>query len=180
MKPAAPDFKIAGIGLNRGGAQDLPNPNLPVPCAAGGHLQRKRAEILWDNFDTIIVYRPAVGDLHTAEFMQKKFGDVSAYAQSLTKHNHEATAEGESEKAIPLVTSWDFQRINDETTAVFHRDLPGFFTNRIDVRNYPHLMERMAIPSPALPELPEVAEIPPLARQSQETFPEFIDLDQAQ
>ncbi len=37
-----------------------------------------------------------------------------------------------------------------------------------------------ALSNLSLTELPEVAEIPPLAHQSQAAFPEFIDLDRAQ
>src|SRR5207302_10734808 len=58
---------------------------------------KARAQILRDNMETQLYYRPT--DLNTAEYLEKRLGKVSAFAQSTTMREGQEIGEGLSESA---------------------------------------------------------------------------------
>ena len=134
----------------------------------------KRAETLRDNIDNQIFYRPS--NLGTANYLEERLGQKSAWAQSQTTHEGHNTSEGQAERSIPLLTAWEIQRMADEDIIGFHRALPPFRAKRMDWRNFPHLVRRTKIPPPSLPRLPKLTSV--LSKKIGETpLPELIDLD---
>jgi len=135
----------------------------------------KRAETLRDNIDTQLFYRPA--NLGTANHLEERLGQKSVWAQSQTTQAGTRTSEGQAERSIPLLTSWEIQRLADDDILGFHRALPPFRAKRMDWRAFPQLVRRTKIPPPQLPHLPELASVLP-KRGGNTAFPEFIDLDE--
>ena len=135
----------------------------------------KRAETLRDNTDNQIFYRPA--NLGTANHLEERLGQYSAWAHSQTTHAGTQTSEGQQERSIPLLTAWQIQRMADEDIIGFHRALPPFRAKRMDWRNFPHLIRRTKLQPPQLPYL---AGLPSLLSESVRdiTLPEIIDADE--
>ena len=67
---------------------------------------------------------------------------------------------GKSERAIPLLTAWDIQRMGDTDIIGFHRDIPPFRAKRMNYLNFPELVRRSKIAPPGVRTLPDVADIP--------------------
>jgi len=139
----------------------------------------KRAEILWDNMDSIVFYRPATGNRSTAKYLEDILGVQSAFARSETEHDGKHTSEGKSERAIPLLTAWDIQRMKDTDIIGFHRDIPPFRAKRMNYLNFPEHLRRSKIAPPQVKPLPDVGDIPDLGGQSPPEMPEFFDPDGA-
>jgi type IV secretory pathway TraG/TraD family ATPase VirD4 len=137
----------------------------------------KRAEILWDNMDSMVFYRPATGNRSTGKYLEASLGETSGFARSETAHEGEQTSEGKSERAIPLLTAWDIQRLKDNEIIGLHRDIPPFRGHRMNYLNFPELVSRSQIPAPQASPVPDVPDIPDLSEQSREPAQEFIDPD---
>ena len=90
---------------------------------------RDRAEVLRDNCDTQIFYRPA--NLSTAEFLERRLGRKSGWAQSKTTHDGTETSQGSSEYGIPLMTAQEIMQMGDEEIIAFHSNLPPIRAKRI-------------------------------------------------
>jgi type IV secretion system protein VirD4 len=114
---------------------------------------RARANILRDNMETQIYYRPA--NQETAEYLERCLGQRSGYAKSQTMREGTETSEGRSEQGIPLMTAWEIKQLEDEEIIGFHRKLPPFKAKRMDWRNSKLLRQRQQIPAPELLPLPE-------------------------
>jgi type IV secretory pathway TraG/TraD family ATPase VirD4 len=110
--------------------------------------------------ETQLYYRPT--DLNTAEYLEKRLGKVSAFAQSTTMREGQEIGEGLSESAIPLLTAQHILQMENDEVIAFHRHLPPFKLQRMDWQNYPQLRKRAKIPPPELAPLPELADIPPI------------------
>jgi type IV secretion system protein VirD4 len=124
-----------------------------------------------NNMETQLYYGQS--GLDTSEYIEKRMGRKSEYAHSKTTHGHEATAEGESEQAVPLMTVQDITELSETEIIGVHRNLKPFRAKRMDWRQNPHLVERTKMPPPALPQLGPVPEcLPELSSH------EYIDLDQ--
>src|SRR5208337_2617682 len=63
----------------------------------------KRAEILWDNMESIVFYRPATGNRSTGKYLEDILGEISGFARSETEHDGQRASESKSERAIPLL-----------------------------------------------------------------------------
>src|SRR5271157_4688932 len=113
----------------------------------------------------------------TANHLEERLGQKTVLAQSQTTHEGARTSEGQAERSIPLLTSWEIQRMADDDILGFHRALPPFRAKRMDWRAFPQLVRRTKIPPPQLPHLPELASVLP-KRGGNTAFPEFIDLDE--
>ncbi len=113
---------------------------------------RARAQILRDNMDSQLFYRPT--DIQTAKYLEDRLGSVSAYATSHTMHRGEETSEGRSERSIPLLASQDITRLADQEVIAFHRNYRPMHLSRCDWREHPVLRKRRSIPPPKLPVLP--------------------------
>jgi len=137
----------------------------------------KRAEILWDNMESIVFYRPATGNRSTGKYLEDSLGERSGFARSETEHDGERASESKSERAIPLLTAWDIQRMGDTDIIGFHRDTPPFRAKRMNYLNFPELVRRSKIAPPGVHTLPEVADIPDLTGQSETELTEFFDPD---
>ena len=138
---------------------------------------KSRAQVLQDNMDSQIYYRPA--DIHTAKYLEDRLGNMSAFAHSTTLRDGEETSEGLAERPIPLLASQEIAQLSDEEIIGFHRHLPPMRLTRMDWRKHPALTHRQRIPAPELFELPHVGDIRLESVQS-ETFQEtrgYIDPD---
>ncbi len=114
---------------------------------------RARANILRDNMETQIYYRPT--NQATAEYLERCLGKKSDYAKSQTSREGTETSQGRSEQGIPLMTAWEVKQLKDEEIIAFHRLLPPFKAKRMDWRNSKLLRERQQIPAPELLPLPQ-------------------------
>lgn len=138
---------------------------------------RARANILRDNMETQLYYRPA--NLKTAEYLEYCLGKTSAYASSKTTHHGSETSQGQSEQGVPLLTAWDIQRMEDDRILVFHRELPPFQAKRMDWRTSPLLTSRQRMQPPFLSPLPapENSFHPPITKNRNIFISEYIDPD---
>ena len=139
---------------------------------------RPRAQVLRDNMETHLYYRPA--DLATAEHIERCLGRQSAYAHSTTLREGEETSQGLSEQGIPLLTSQEIRQLKDEEIIGFHRNLPPFRMKRVDWRHHSALHQRRSIPAPHLPTLPRLADIPDMPERGRIISPSpaaYIDPD---
>ena len=130
-----------------------------------------------DNCDTQIFYRPA--NLATAEFLERRLGRKSGWAQSKTTHEGTETSQGASEYGIPLMTAQEIMQMGDEEIIAFHSNLPPIRAKRMDWRKIPALEQRRSTTAPELPLLPPVEEMFP-ATEPQRTgpvAPAFINPD---
>jgi type IV secretion system protein VirD4 len=118
---------------------------------------KARAQVIRDNMDSQVYYRST--DLATAEYLEKRLGKVSAYAQSATSGpDGEERSLGRSEQAIPLQTAQKLMQVDDETIVVFHRQLPPIKAGRVDWRGERLLESRRLVSPPILTALPAVDE----------------------
>lgn len=129
---------------------------------------KDRAEVLRDNMETQLYYRPA--NEHTAEYLERCLGMHSAYAHSHTTRAHQEVSEGRSEQGVSLLTAWDVRQMHDEHIIGFHRHLPPFRATRMDWRHNPLLAKRHGLPQPSLSPLPELAESAQPTRQTNDVF----------
>jgi type IV secretion system protein VirD4 len=116
-----------------------------------------RAEILRDNMETQLYYRPA--NQATAEYLERCLGKRSAYAESHTTRHGQESSEGRSEQGVPLLTAWEIKQLHDEQIIGFHRRLPPFRAHRMDWRDIQTLVTRHGLTPPVLPSLPGLEEM---------------------
>lgn len=117
---------------------------------------RARAQVLRDNMDSQIFYRPT--DLQTAIYLEERLGYRSAWAHSKTRHGSEETSEGEQERPIPVLSRQEILQLPDEAVIGFCRNLPPFKEQRVDWRRFATLTARQKIAPPQLPPLPKLEE----------------------
>jgi type IV secretion system protein VirD4 len=117
---------------------------------------RARAQVLRDNMDSQIYYRPA--DVQTAEYLENRLGYRSAWAHSKTRHDGREVSEGEQERFIPLLSKQEIMQLPDEAILGFTGNRPPFQGQRIDWRRIPIFAARQEIAPPPLPVLPKLAE----------------------
>jgi len=142
---------------------------------------KARAQVLKDNMESQIYYRPT--DLATAQYLEDRLGSRSAYAHSTTEREGIETSEGHTERPIPLLTAQDILQLKDEEIIGFHRRLPPFKITRADWRHDPVLSKRQGLPTPELPILPQIADMPVIKVTDQAfSFPKggYIDPDMIQ
>jgi type IV secretion system protein VirD4 len=135
--------------------------------------EKARAQVLRDNMESQMYYRPI--DLSTAQQIQERLGRQSAYAHSTTEREGAQTSQGQTEQPVPLLTAQEIMQLKDEEIICFHRRKPPFKLSRMDWRTHPLLQKRRNIPSPELPTLPQIADIPMRSR-GQATY-DLIDPD---
>ena len=90
--------------------------------------------------ESIVFYRPATGNRSTGKYLEDSLGERSGFAASSTEHDGERASESKSERAIPLLTAWDIQRMGDTDIIGFHRDIPPFRAKRMNYLNFPELV----------------------------------------
>ena len=134
---------------------------------------RARAQVLRDNMESQIYYRPA--DLTTAKYLEDRLGVQSAYAHSETSRDGQETSEGQAERPIPLLTAQDIAQLTDRQVIGFHRHLPPFRLERCDYREHSLLQQRSTLPAPQLGKLPQLADMP--IRTTESSMQDLIDPD---
>jgi type IV secretion system protein VirD4 len=115
---------------------------------------RVRAQVLRDNMETQIYYRPS--NHETASYLERALGRRSEYAHSETQREGTTVSQGLSEQAIPLLTAGEIKMMRDEDIIGFHRRLPPFQAKRMDWRRFPLLRQRHDISPPVLHDLPRL------------------------
>src|SRR5207245_581943 len=136
---------------------------------------KARAQVIRDNMESQIYLRPT--DLSTAQYLELRCGDKSAFAKSTTSRDGEVKSEGRSERAIPLLTAQEIMQLKDDEVLGFHRRLPPFKMKRVEWWRYPMLKKRRTIPPPQLPILPQIATIPDVPTNSMHTTNGYVDPD---
>jgi type IV secretory pathway TraG/TraD family ATPase VirD4 len=127
--------------------------------------------------ESIVYYRPATGNRSTGKYLEDTLGERSGFAHSETEHDGERSSESKSERAIPLLSAWDIQRMGDSEIIGLHRDIPPFRQTRMNYLNFPQLLRRSKIPPPPVHRLPEVPDIQDIPAESHLHIPEFFDPD---
>ncbi len=136
---------------------------------------KARAQVIRDNMESQIYLRPT--DLSTAQYLELRCGDKSAYAKSTTSRDGEVKSEGRTERPIPLITAQEIMQLKDDEVIGFHRRLPPFKMKRVEWWRYPILKKRRSIPPPQLPTLPKVADIPAVPLGSMHMTNGYVDPD---
>lgn len=116
---------------------------------------RVRAQILRDNMESQIYYRPS--NLETAAYLERALGRTSEYAHSQTEREGERVSQGLSEQAVPLMTAREISELSDTDIIGFHRRLPPFRAKRMDWRRFPEIARRRGLLPPPLSALPPVS-----------------------
>jgi type IV secretion system protein VirD4 len=107
------------------------------------------AKILRGQLEYQIIYRPA--DYDTAEEVQRWLSFKSGFAQSINKRGEGDASEGLTEREVPLITADEIMLLGDEETICFRSGIRRFRARRVDIRRFPVLKQRQAIPPPPLP-----------------------------
>jgi type IV secretory pathway TraG/TraD family ATPase VirD4 len=117
---------------------------------------QSRAQILRDNMDSQIYYRPT--DLQTAEYLEKRLGSRSGFAHSQTLQDGTETSHGRQERPIPLLSSQEILQFPFDEIIGFHSNKPPFRAKSINWRRSPTLVARSELRPKKLPPLPEQPE----------------------
>jgi hypothetical protein len=129
------------------------------------------AEVLKEQFDHIVKYRPAPAANRTAHNYEESLGYTSGFAHSKTDHEH-GTSQGENEQKIPLLPAHETKLLKPKRVIVQIDGERSTIAQRLDWRDVPELVRRAAIAPPPVPSLPHVEQrlpqkeqrkLPPLA-----------------
>jgi type IV secretion system protein VirD4 len=133
-----------------------------------GVYGRAGALALREALESHVFYRPT--DLATAEFLEQRLGEVSAYAHSISiGQDGGRWTQGRSERAVPLLVAHEVLQLPAEQVLVFHRDRPPARGQRADWRTVDGLRARHGLPVPAVPILPPAPGLPDLEDAHQPT-----------
>lgn len=112
------------------------------------------AEVLLEQFDHIVEYRPAPAANRTAQFYEESAGYTSGFAQSKTDYEH-GSSEGESEQRIPIIPGYTTKRVK-RTKVIVQAD--GYYptdATRLDWHDFPELVARSEMKLPVPPIVPQ-------------------------
>jgi len=159
--PSLPDYAatVAGRGLSLWVAiQSL--------SQLDGVYGRAGALALRDSLDSQLFYRPS--ELATAEFLEQRLGQVSAYAVSYSRaRDGSRESEGRSERPVPLLVAQEVLQLPAHQVIAFHRDRPPALLDRVNWLQQPALQARHGLSTPAVLELPPAPRLPDLAEPEQ-------------
>src|SRR5919202_1190290 len=114
-----------------------------------GVYGRAGALALREALESHVFYRPS--DLATAQFLEDRLGQVSAYAHSVSRgQDGGRSSEGRSERPVPLMVAQEVLQLPAEEVLVFHRDRPPARARRADWRSVPALVTRCGLLAPAV------------------------------
>jgi type IV secretion system protein VirD4 len=134
---------------------------------------RVRAQILRDNMESQIYYRPS--NQQTADYLEHCLGKISQYAHSQTTRDGTRVSSGLNEQPVPLMTAQAIKQLKDTQIIGFHRRLPAFRARRMDWRNFPTLTQRRSLKPPSLEALPPLKDAP--WEQTHVPLSDYIDPD---
>jgi type IV secretory pathway TraG/TraD family ATPase VirD4 len=118
------------------------------------------AEVLKEQFDYIVNYRPAPAANRTAHHLEESLGYTSGFAHSKTDHEH-GTSQGESEQKIPLMSDYETKLLKPHQVIVqMDGDRPTI-AERLNWHDFPQLEQRGAYTPPRIPVLPPAVASPP-------------------
>jgi type IV secretion system protein VirD4 len=124
-----------------------------------GVYGRTGALALREALESYVYYRPS--DLATAQFLEDRFGEVSAYAHSVSKaQDGGRSSEGRSERPVPLMVAQEVLQLPADEVVFFHRDRPPAREQRADWRAVPALATRHGRTTPPVPQLPAASPLP--------------------
>jgi len=144
-----------------------------------GVYGRAGALALREALESQVFYRPS--DLATAQFLEERLGQVSAYAHSVSVGQDGArSSEGRSERPVPLLVAQDVLQLPAEHVLVFHRDQPPARAERADWRTVRGLRSRQGLPTPPVPTLPPAPGLPDVPGSESEGDGQLVlDVDDA-
>jgi type IV secretion system protein VirD4 len=126
-----------------------------------GVYGRAGALALREALESHVYYRPS--DLATAQFLEDRLGEVSAYAHSVSKgQDGGRSSEGRSERPVPLLVAQEVLQLPADQIVLFHRDRPPAREQRADWRTVPALVARHGLTVPPVTELPMLPPLPQL------------------
>ncbi len=124
-----------------------------------GVYGRADALALRDSLESQLFYRPS--ELVTAQFIEERLGEVSAYARSYSATPFgERRSESRSERPVPLLSAQDILQMPAEAVLAFHRDLPPTRLHRANWLEHPAVGARHGLPVPPVTELPAAPALP--------------------
>jgi len=144
-----------------------------------GVYGRAGALALREALESQVFYRPS--DLATAQFLEDRLGQVSAYAHSVSVGQDGArSSQGRSERPVPLLVAQDVLQLPAEHVLVFHRDQPPARAERADWRTVGGLRSRQGLPTPPVPTLPPAPGLPDVPGNESEGDGQLVlDVDDA-
>ena len=124
------------------------------------------AEVLKEQFDHIVKYRPAPAANRTARNYEESLGYTSGFAHSKTDYDH-GTSQGENEQRIPLMPAGETKLLKPRRVIVQIDGERSTIAGRLDWRDFPELKQRAKIPPPDVSVLPAfVAKLPERAESN--------------
>jgi type IV secretory pathway TraG/TraD family ATPase VirD4 len=111
------------------------------------------AEVLKEQFDHIVKYRPAPAANRTAHNYEESLGYTSGFAHSKTDHEH-GKSEGENEQRIPLLPAHETKLLKPKQVIVQIDGERSTIAHRLDWRDFPELERRANMEPPKMPVVP--------------------------
>jgi type IV secretory pathway TraG/TraD family ATPase VirD4 len=146
--PKLPDYATTACGRNI---------SLLVSAQSDSQLfaayGQYNAEVLLEQFDHIIRYRPAPAANRTAHNYEESLGYTSGFAHSKTDHEH-GTSQGENEQKIPLLPAHETKLLKPRQVVVQFDGERSTIAQRLDWREIPELARRAYMKPPNIPVLP--------------------------
>jgi type IV secretion system protein VirD4 len=125
-----------------------------------GVYGRADALALRDSLESQVFYRPS--ELATAQWLEERLGEVSAYARSYSASSLGRHSESRAERPVPLLSAYEILQLPAEHVLVFHRDLPPAGLWRANWLEHPVLVGRQSLPTPLVQALPAAPGLPTL------------------
>ena len=116
-------------------------------------LGQYRAEVLKEQFDAIVNYRPAPAANRTAHNIQESLGYTSGFAHSKTEHEN-GQSQGESEQKIPLMPDYETKLLKHGHVIVQIDGERSTIAKRLNWHEFPQLVKRANMPPPSVAPLP--------------------------
>jgi type IV secretory pathway TraG/TraD family ATPase VirD4 len=124
------------------------------------------AEVLKEQFDHIVKYRPAPAANRTAHNYEESLGYTSGFAHSKTDHE-QGSSQGENEQKIPLLPAHETKLLKPRQVIVQIDGERSTIAKRLDWRDFPELVRRAHIEPPKIPVVSPLGSAEPLPALAQ-------------